>query len=100
MSQDAVIECVDFLLGEGMKYVLTERFCQDPVEEYFGQQRMLGRRTENPDLQEYMHNANTIRVQKEVSVTSGNSRGRYDRKRSWVCTTDGIVKKKEKLKTI
>ena len=54
---------------------------------------MLGRRTENPDLQEYMYNANTIRVQKEVSLTSGNKRGRYDRKRSWVYTTDDIVKK-------
>ena len=69
MTSYAVIECVNFLLGEGMEYVLTERFCQDPVEEYFGHQRMLGRRTENPDLQEYMYNANTIRVQKEVSLT-------------------------------
>ena len=57
---------------------------------------MLGRRTENPDLQEYMYNANTIRVQKEVSLTSGNKRGRYDRKRSWVYTTDDIVKKRER----
>ena len=48
-----------------------------------------------------MYNANTIRVQKEVSLTSENTRGRYDRKRSWVYTTDDIVKKKkEKLKTI
>ena len=57
---------------------------------------MLGRRTENPDLQEYMYNANTIRVQKEVLLTSGNTRGRYDRKQSWVYTTDDIVKKRKR----
>ena len=36
MTTYTVIECVNFLLGEGMEYVLTERFCQDPVEVYFG----------------------------------------------------------------
>ena len=54
------------------------------------------KRTENPDLQEYMYNANTIRVQKEVLLTSGNTRGRYDRKQSWVYTTDDIVKKRKR----
>ena len=29
-----MIEICKFLLQEGMEYVLTERFCQDPVEEY------------------------------------------------------------------
>ena len=96
MTTYAVIECVKFLLGEGMEYLLTERFCQDPAEEYFGHQRMLGRRTENAELQEYMYNANTIRVQKEFSLTSGNTRGRYDRKRSRVYTTDDIVKKRKR----
>ena len=38
----SVVEATRFLLSEGMEYVLTERFCQDPVEEYFGNQRKLG----------------------------------------------------------
>lgn len=38
----SAIEATKFLLQEGMEYVLTERFCQDPVEEYFGNQRKLG----------------------------------------------------------
>ena len=42
--------CVDF--------VLTERFCQDPVQEYFGNQHKLGRRTDNPDIWQF--GANTI----------------------------------------
>ena len=32
----SAIEFTKFLLQEGMEFVLTERFCQDPVEEYFG----------------------------------------------------------------
>ena len=38
----SVIEAVKFLINEGFEKVLTERFCQDPVEEYFGNQRKLG----------------------------------------------------------
>ena len=82
ISANSLIECVQFLLNEGMEYVLTERFCQDPVEEYFGNQRKLGRRSDNPDLHQALYNDNTIRIQKEVSITSGNTRGRYDKKRS------------------
>ena len=43
----AAIECMKFLLLEGMEFVLTDRFCQDPVEEYFGNQCRLGRRSDN-----------------------------------------------------
>ena len=38
----SAIEATKFLLEEGMEYVLTERFCQDPIEEYFGNERKLG----------------------------------------------------------
>ena len=44
------LTCVKFLLGEGMEYVLLERFCQDVLEEYFGNQRKLGVRNDNPDI--------------------------------------------------
>ena len=37
------IEATKFLLSEGFDFALTERFCQDPVEEYFGNQIKLGR---------------------------------------------------------
>ena len=88
ISANSLIECVKFLLNEGMEYVLTERFCQDPVEEYFGNQRKLGRRSDNPDFNQYLYNDNTIRIQREVSVSSGNTRGKYDRKRAWENVTD------------
>ena len=50
ITVNSVIEATKFLLQEGMDFVLTERFCQDPAEEYFGKQRKLGRRNDNPDI--------------------------------------------------
>ena len=32
----SMITVIQFLLAEGLKCVLTERFCQDDLEEYFG----------------------------------------------------------------
>jgi hypothetical protein len=51
----SAIECTRFLLQEGMEFVLTERFCQDLVE-YFGNQRKLGRRSDNPDIHQFGYN--------------------------------------------
>ena len=90
----SMIECTKFLLTEGMEYILTERFCQDPVEEYFGKQRQLGRRSDNPDLFTFGYNDNTIRIQRGVSNFSGNSRGRYDNKRNWENIDDDPLPKK------
>ena len=89
-------EAIKFLLSEGMEFVLTERFCQDPVEEYFGNQRKLGRRSDNPDLKTFGYNDNTIRIQKSISCQSGNTRGRYDKKRSWENITDEQLSKRKR----
>ena len=40
------------LLIKGLKYVLSEKFCQDDVENYFGKQRAIGRRKENPNVKD------------------------------------------------
>ena len=79
-----------------MEFVLTERFCQDPVEEYFGKQLQSGRRCDNPSLQAFGYNNNAIRIQKQISVGTGNTRGRYkdQKKSSWVNVTDAPLKKK------
>ena len=60
MTTFSAIEETKFLLEEGMEFVLTERFCQDLVEEYFGNQRKLGRRTDNPDICAFGYNNNSI----------------------------------------
>ena len=95
MTSFSAIEATKFLLEEGMEYVLTERFCQDPVEEYFGSQ--LGRRTDNPDIRAFGYNNNTIRIQKSVSCQSGNTRGRRDKCRSWVTHDPVPTRKRPKL---
>ena len=88
ITSNSFVERVTFLLNQGMEYVLTERFCQDPVEEYFGNRRKLGRRSYNPDFNQCLYNDNTIRIQRTVSLGSGNTRGKYDRKRAWENVTD------------
>lgn len=93
----SVIDAVKYLLNAGgFQYVLTERFCQDPAEEYFGAQRQHGRRNENPDLYEFGYNANSIRIQRNVSQSSGNTRGKYDKKRSWESITNDTIPKRKK----
>ena len=63
----SLIETVKYLLNKGVPYVLSERFCQDPAEEYFGAQRQHGRRNENPDYFQFGYKARTLGIQREVS---------------------------------
>ena len=84
----SAIEATEFLLQEGMDFVLTERFCQDPVEEYFGHQRQLCKRNDNPDIRMFGNNANTLRIQYSVSVQSGNTRGRRDKSKAWEAVSE------------
>ena len=79
------IESTKFLLQGGMDYVLTERFCQDPVEEFFGKQRQLGRRSDNPDINQFGYNSNTIRTDMSISCQSGNTSGRKDKEIMVAC---------------
>ena len=75
----AVIELAKFLIMHKFSYVLTERFRQDPLENYFSKQRSSGARKDNPSLYnfgyndnkdnssiyDFGYNDNTIRNQKE-----------------------------------
>ena len=49
---------------------VTERISQDPLENYFGKQRARGGggRNENPNLQQCVHNAAALRVQKSMAL--------------------------------
>ena len=66
ITAHSVVEATKFLLNIGMQYVLTERFCQDSVEEYFGNQRKFGRRSDNPDIK----TLGTIIILSECNVQS------------------------------
>lgn len=68
----SIIDVVKYLLSKGVPYVLTERFCQDPLENYFGRQRSMGHRKDNPSLRDFGYNDNTIRTQKIFRPIAGN----------------------------
>eukprot|EP00112_Aurelia_sp_Birch-Aquarium-sp1_P018468 Seg4408.1 transcript_id=Seg4408.1/GoldUCD/mRNA.D3Y31 product="Transposable element P transposase" protein_id=Seg4408.1/GoldUCD/D3Y31 len=49
----SVTELTNYLLSHGIQYILTERFCQDPLENYFGRQRAIGQRKDNPTMRDF-----------------------------------------------
>ena len=56
--------------------------------------RKIAPRSEDQGAKEFGYNENTTRIQRNVSNTSGNTRGRFDRKRPWDNVTDDKVQKK------
>ena len=46
----STVKAVNFLRQNGCIFILTERFCEDPMEKYFGIQKQLGRANDNPDM--------------------------------------------------
>ena len=73
------MEMTKHLLSQGNVTFLSERISQDPLENYFGQQRARGGRNENPSMQQCLYNAAAIRVQK--SLATDPIRGNCSRKR-------------------
>ena len=71
----SIIELVRFLLSKNVRYVFTEKFCQDPLENYFGRQRSMGRYRDNPNIQTFGYHDNTIRTAKTYKpISTGNSK--------------------------
>ena len=65
------------LADKNMKFILTERFTQDSLESFFGDQRSRGHRNTNPTIQQYSINTNILRVSGGLSQQErGNTRGR------------------------
>eukprot|EP00794_Sanderia_malayensis_P015486 gene15486-17064_t len=92
----SVIEATKFLLQSGFEFVLTEKFNQDVLEEYFGRQRSLGRRNDNPSLYQFGYNANTIRMQCSIVPVTGNTEGAHKQKQkvSWYSIDNTKLKKR------
>ena len=56
-----------FLLSQpNVGYILSERFNQDSIESFFGQQRSRGQRGDNPSVQQFMQNTQAILMQKNT----------------------------------
>jgi len=68
-----------FLLSQpGVDFILSERFCQDCLEVFFGKQRAQGGRSDNPTSQQFLKNTVSIRVQATIATdpARGNNRKR------------------------
>ena len=98
----SIKELVKYLLHEGIEYVLTEKFCQDSCEEYFGNKRSMGRRCDNPDLQAFGYDDNTIIIQRHISQNTGNTRGRHkkDSNNKWVNVIEDILPKRKPTRKV
>ena len=78
ISVYSVIELVKLLIMHKVSYVVTERLCQDPLENYFGKQSSSEARKDNPSLYDFDYNDNTIRKQKVFKpIATGNVRGEH-----------------------
>lgn len=64
-----------------VKYLLSERFTQDPLEEYFGRQRGRGRWNDNPTADGFLQNNQTLTTIGTITtmgpLVRGNVRGRH-----------------------
>lgn len=92
----SLIEVSKFLLSKGMPFVMSSRFNQDCVEELFGRHRSLGRRNDNPSLQQIGYQSNTLRLQRSVVPATGNTKGAHRQKRqfSWKIVDETPLKKR------
>lgn len=63
----------------GVKFFLSEKVSQDPLEKFFGMQRQRGSTNENPNAYQALKNTQALRVInttcKHVRVKRGNTRG-------------------------
>ncbi len=100
ITVNSLIEVVKFLLSEGCELVLSERFCQDPLEEYFGHQRARGRFSDNPTLQAFGYNDFTIAAQRGIApVIRGNVSGRHDGEKSkWYAVSEEPLPERKRTK--
>ena len=68
-------EVCKFLLQQGIPYILSERFCQDDLENYFGKQQAIGRRSDNPTVHYFIYTDNTVTNQFLIRPIGGNVQG-------------------------
>ena len=66
------------LLEDSVTFLLSEKFTQDPIEEYFSKQRRRGGCNENPTLEVFNRNVLGLNVAGDgiIQVMSGNTRGK------------------------
>ena len=99
ISVHSHIEAIRFLLENGFEYVLSERFMQDVLEDYFGYQRAKGGRSDNPNAFEFGYTDLSIAVQRDIApVVRGNVGGRYEKQKWYAVSEEPVHKRKRQNK--
>ena len=93
VTANSVIECVEFVLQDGMKFVLTERFNQDFAEENFGQHQGVGRRRDNPSLFQFGYDSNGLRTTRAALLKVLTTR--KEKMVGWMLTMKNYPKERE-----
>lgn len=73
------MEVAPFLLQQpGVKFLYSERFNQDPLEAFFGQQRARGGHNDNPTVKQFCDTTVSLRLQRSTAIDPirGNCRKR------------------------
>ena len=70
----------ELLAEDGVKFLLSEKFTQDPLEEHFAKQRRRGGCNENPDLYQFRKQEIFLNVMNSSLLTDlhGNSSTRIN----------------------
>lgn len=58
---------------DGSRFLLSERFTQDPLEAFFGKQRARGGRSDNPTVKRFVENTQAIRVSRSLALGGSSS---------------------------
>lgn len=86
-----MVEMVRYCLDNipGVEFFLTEHLCQDPLEAFFGRQRMSCGRNDNPSVHTFLHNTTSLRIQGSAALQPfrGNCRRGKKNKRIAVDNT-------------
>ena len=81
LTGKSFVELVRYIFSlSDVKSFLSQRLCQDPLENFFGRQRQRGGSHDNPNVKEFIHNTQALRVAQSVKVKKGNCRGGEEEK--------------------
>lgn len=91
----------ELLAMDGVKFLLSEKFTQDPLEEHFGRQRRRGGSNDNPTLAEFGQQELALNVinSELIRDIKGNTRGRDSEKRKIDINDKRILPKKKRTET-
>ena len=82
----------------GAKFILNEKFCQDPLEAYFGKQRSQEGANSNPSVRQFHHNATSIRLQGSAALDPVRGTTKRQRKPLSDITSGTPMPKRKKQK--